>query len=251
MAAECIFCGASPTSGEHVLGRAWIKHLAKQVRPELGAFEFSIVKGYRGKSRLEKTWMAGEPDYVVNCACERCNNGWMERLDTSAHDLLTPLALGESGRLGTLSEIATVSGWAAKVAACAISPYLDDDHSTALGFIRTRLLPAKGTRVWLGYSEVESPEVSMRPVQLRTKPLPFSGVEGYCATFKIHRLVFQVAYLPDPFDQRRESREDWGKYLVQLWPTDYRVVPFPSAATPPIDLIALGFLPTSFVTGEP
>lgn len=98
--------------------------------------------------------------------------------------------------------------------------------------------PPAGTQVWLGYTEVARPQVVVQPSQLGTRGRSLARVEGYCVTFNVHHLVFQVAYLPEPLDPRRESRQDWEKYLVQLWPMNYRVVTIPSEVTPPLDEIA-------------
>jgi hypothetical protein len=80
----CVFCGASPTTNEHVFPR-WIERFLpddRRQRLELTRY------GDSGYDRVvDKIGLA----IRVNRVCALCSNGWMSPLETASIDVLTPL----------------------------------------------------------------------------------------------------------------------------------------------------------------
>ena len=148
---------------------------------------------------------------VVNCACGRCNSGWMERLDKRAQPLVSPFARGEVGRLASVADTATVSAWAAKIGMCLASVVVEGGGCRdEAALLREQHVPPKGVSIWMGASLAQFPQMWSHQYQLSDRPMLAQGVEGYSSTFKIHGVVFQVAYLPEPIDPSRNPGEDSG-----------------------------------------
>ena len=131
---------------------------------------------------------------VVNCACGRCNSGWMERLDKRAQPLVSPFARGEVGRLASVADTATVSAWAAKIGMCLASVVVEGGGCRdEAALLREQHVPPKGVSIWMGASLAQFPQMWSHQYQLSDRPMLAQGVEGYSSTFKIHGVVFQVA----------------------------------------------------------
>jgi hypothetical protein len=93
-------------SDEHVLP-TWI---AKLVATEGGRFETFTHKEGRLIRHFESVDNLG---VVARVVCERCNNGWMERLETSVRRSLVPMIQGRSVDFDQAT-IRTLARWATK-----------------------------------------------------------------------------------------------------------------------------------------
>lgn len=174
----------------------------------------------------------------------------MERLDKQAQPLVTPFTRGEPGRLASLREITLVAAWATKIGMCLASVVVETEgQRREAGLLRERPLPPDSVWVWMGASLAQFPQMWSHQYQLSDRPVLTNGVEGYVSTFKIHGVVFQVAYLPEPIDPSRKPGEDWGQHLVQLWPLTFRQVVFPPVAGKQLNEIDLILLSRSFALG--
>lgn len=96
----CIFCGASPTSNEHVIPKWAAKTVEQDPR---GIAEDSLhqrfiqAKGQAIKKQFE--WVSKKPvDFTANCVCSACNGGWMEGIEAAARPIVTRMIQG-----GTIS----------------------------------------------------------------------------------------------------------------------------------------------------
>ena len=88
---RCIFCGAHPTTREHIISRWIYDVIAQDPRglPERGEQRrFSSDGG-------DRSWQTSKPNLVANCVCEGCNSGWMSAIEVSAKPMLSAMIKGE------------------------------------------------------------------------------------------------------------------------------------------------------------
>ena len=104
----CIFCGAEgKLSREHVFPR-WLEELF----PDLG--EVDYLRRLVTFSTDQHDKRPGPSfDVVVRDVCRDCNHGWMERLESQARPILTPMLL-DVPRVVTAVEEHIVATWATK-----------------------------------------------------------------------------------------------------------------------------------------
>ena len=78
----CVFCGGKPVSSEHVWSD-WITKLFAQI----GTVNVNFTWG--------ASWKTAKLDLRVNRVCTRCNNDWMNDLETQVRPFLEPMVLGK------------------------------------------------------------------------------------------------------------------------------------------------------------
>ncbi len=104
----CIFCGQRPLTDEHV----WPQWLSGVI--SLGKMvDVSRASGAEGVANTRQSWTAPPFTTTVKRVCERCNTGWMSRLEDSAKPLLTPMISGQSAVLSP-DDQRVVAIWAFK-----------------------------------------------------------------------------------------------------------------------------------------
>src|SRR5437899_293240 len=106
-----IFCGARPTTGEHVMSH-WTHPLLPErptARPEMGV----SIEYLNGKTDGGSFKTRAVRDWKVKCVCQpRCNGGWMKtEIEDPAIPILTPLIRGEEKRLFA-EDLAVIARWA-------------------------------------------------------------------------------------------------------------------------------------------
>jgi hypothetical protein len=98
---ECIFCGGGPVSQEHVWSQ-WLLDL--------------VPAGNLLANRGDRAWPAKTIELTVGAVCQdRCNGGWMSRLENACKDIITPMVNGEAVTLDR-EQRARLSAWAVKTA---------------------------------------------------------------------------------------------------------------------------------------
>ncbi|MGO9490496.1 MAG: hypothetical protein ACLQBB_15915 [Solirubrobacteraceae bacterium] len=144
----CIFCGGTPLTKEHVVGR-WARRFDK-------AAQASIVQicHREGRSREQNEWSALPYDRRARVVCAACNNGWMSQLESAASGLLHPDELDK--RFLPEAEQALLARWALKTALVLNASQQPSRRVVSPEFTsrfgREQLLPA-GVEVWLGSYE--------------------------------------------------------------------------------------------------
>jgi len=83
---ECIFCGSSDVTKEHLLADWVPRAIQRTRRPRL-----NFIRHFES-GRTEDQY--GEQQLAATVTCRECNNGWMADLDNGASQLLKPLARG-------------------------------------------------------------------------------------------------------------------------------------------------------------
>lgn len=88
----CIFCGATPTTQEHIVSRWCYEVVSEDPRgvPAKGVTTRSNSKGV-----LQK-WTSAKPEFIANCVCGRCNNGWMSDIEDAAKPALAGMIRGQA-----------------------------------------------------------------------------------------------------------------------------------------------------------
>ena len=104
----CIFCGAQvKLSREHVFPQS-----LRELFPDIG--EGDYLRRLVTFSTDEHHVRSGPPfDVVVRDVCGDCNHGWMERLESQARPILTPM-LRDEPRVLTAPDQHVVATWATK-----------------------------------------------------------------------------------------------------------------------------------------
>src|SRR4051794_20848214 len=114
----CIFCG-SPTnkkSKEHVLPR-WLENYV----PSHATRSFRLVDiddwgPERETDAVERDLPIGTYEQVAGGVCKRCNETWMERLESEVRPILIDIFAGGTRRL-THAERSILAAWVWKTAA--------------------------------------------------------------------------------------------------------------------------------------
>lgn len=107
----CAFCGGGNVSDEHFWPQ-WAEPLLPNGR-ELSYVEYSNHLHADDTERKPSRHMRRQGSVInktVRAACERCNSGWMSRLEMAVQPILTPLALGEVGALSVADQL-TLARW--------------------------------------------------------------------------------------------------------------------------------------------
>jgi hypothetical protein len=222
---SCIFDGRSPTTNAHIFREGWIRDLT----PEVEVLRHVHTRHEPG-SEFEKEWRTERASFKVNCACGRCNAGWMNDLDLAAEDMfVTAAAKGRSAKLLRPSDKRTVARWCVLVATLfdqgQAQPRLDRTfHEAFYG----GAIP-EGVGVWL--SSVVPDDKA--PVAFAfVKDLISEDEDGtdllppaYFATFGVRHLVAQVmipfSSAPTSIRVRRHTSGGIlgsGGILRALWP---------------------------------
>lgn len=190
---NCIFCGGSPTTREHIFAR-WL-------RP---------IVGYDGKKSSRRTTRDTDFDTTdlthrpgidvqsnvmniqVRLACGPCNGGWME----ADKAVIEPLVRGEAVDLSTEAQI-PVARWAMKTAMT-----LARSDPTRPNFVPDSLahslyqhrVPPDGTGVWIGSRNASSTRVGYRTggEALRIGGTPVEGTFFHTACICVGELALLV-----------------------------------------------------------
>lgn len=113
-ARPCIFCGSRENiSQEHVVPN-WLRKVIPRVDESHGFTGFSIRRLPDAKSIIYQPGIAFAEGNIANrrvyMVCQRCNNGWMSRLQNELKPILTPLILGTGQTSKACDSIALRSG---------------------------------------------------------------------------------------------------------------------------------------------
>jgi hypothetical protein len=85
----CVFCGASPTSREHILP-SWLREGPGKVNSV--PYQKTVIVDPDDTILRAARHKFGE--MVVKCVCEPCNNGWMQEMAGNVKEFLLALIIG-------------------------------------------------------------------------------------------------------------------------------------------------------------
>lgn len=217
----CAFCGGSgPLTREHVLGN-WLSKIGLENEP---------VEHFAGPlNRLPKAMGVGAPfQQTVRNVCGECNNGWMGSLEGIAKRVLTPLILGEPGRISDEDQPA-IAMWLQKTALVSMLLSSADDRAQGYGLPpaeygalyaqRAALAPLQSSMFWAGRykGELRLGSVWVTPLAVGVEGLPEPELpHGYAMTIALGALVLHgVRFTHPPFVVDIASHDF---LLQQLWP---------------------------------
>lgn len=198
----CIFCGQQSVTKAHVLPQ-WLEGIT--VKPN------SLTQRRVGlpPSKRREPKLYAENVRVV-CQ-ERCNGGWMNRLEDAAKEAVTSLVHGEQMSLRPLGQIA-VARWASMVAllACYLQPKLHVPRDYPALFYNFKE-PPPITAVWIASYDLAGgrAESYLRgPLRIPWSdrpplPRPAGAVErpninGYAITINVWHFAFKVMVFEPP-----------------------------------------------------
>lgn len=230
--AGCVFCGAKPTTNEHVFPR-WLL----EVIPGAGQLTHTWAAP-AGSDSVSRTWTTDVLDFKAKVVCGPvCNNGWMARLETRARPFLEPMIRGHRSVL--LPEGArTIAYWTLKTAVM-IDFAQEAEHRSAPASVYPELYAAKDvlsqTFVWVAACDFGAAALG-RARTLNLKPSDPQPV-GFGATICVGHLVLEIIRVPKKDEKTLEIRGQLAPNIRRLWPYT-NVVNWPPAAVFDRDQVA-------------
>jgi hypothetical protein len=249
VARGCIFCGRSPTTDAHIFRKGWFKTLF----PHVGRFRHVHTRS-EGEDPFETEWRKTSADFKVNCACDSCNSGWMEKLDLAAEELFaTSAALGYPVRVESSADRHTLARWCLLVAAlfdqAQRPPRLGEPVHHAL--YRGDIPPDIG--VWLAatdFPEADEPlarahakdwgQELQEPEGTETlsEPARSHTAQGYFLTFGVLRLLAQVFVPLEQTGRGVAARRIGNAAAIRpLWPDSLKPLDWPPPESIPREQI--------------
>jgi hypothetical protein len=215
----CIFCGDSGLSSEHVWPR-WGKPYvgASGLQPHERILEVA------GRPTARDTYDAEVFDQKVRAVCERCNNGWMSRLEQRAKPLLLDLMAGRAHVL-TRSDQQTLAVWAAKTTFVANETF---PHPTGIAGEQRRYLarmgapPPRSIVMWVGaYAGAQPGQFHQRGMAVsRPGERVTDGDDPnmWAATLSLGAVLFHLVGCADPKVLNVGAIAIGDLRLARLWP---------------------------------
>lgn len=106
---ECIFCGDSDMTEEHLIAAWVLRAFHRQRRPDPG-----FSGGFTGPHQMRLS--PEEPISTAKVVCRSCNNQWLSVIDNAAAEVLKPLIRGDDTVTLDEGEQAVFAAWIYKCA---------------------------------------------------------------------------------------------------------------------------------------
>ncbi|WP_421996975.1 hypothetical protein [Reyranella sp.] len=231
--AECIFCGATPTTDEHIFSR-WTHKYMLPAKP-------GKAKSYVAVKHIDRVVGANFKlpgpirDWQIRCVCGPCNNGWMSQLDTAVEPLMMPLILGQQTRLFE-KQCEQIAAWAVMKSMVVHNKWV---HHTRRKFLKKAKRPPKDWAVWIAnYNRRDwEGEWLSWPVAVRTdaekSPRRKAAYNAHVTIQIIKDLYIHVTNLPyEGFAAKFRFRRSDGAGLnvVRIWPYTGTSIVWPQKA---------------------
>lgn len=233
MARSCIFCGARPTTREHVWP-AWLRRrlVSESTMQHTGLLELrgEVTELY---SYDDKPYKA-----TANVVCAACNNGWMSRSEEAAKSYLAGMVEGRGRELHEGGQL-HLARWAllkAIIFDCAAPRQAQSSNAALVEHLHVHGEPSPaGCRIWMAAYGGELPGfTALTALAVGTDEDAYTGERNvWVRTFSVGPVVFQVfstttAALAD-YDPAWQTLPDPPRVL-QIWPTggSLRWLPEPS-----------------------
>lgn len=215
----CGFCGKpGKISNEHL----WAKWLGRLLGPANMTVEIQ-------REDKSVTWESQDLDVQIQLPCTTCNNGWMSDLESTVEPIITPMIKPGTARALDVAHQTVLAAWMMKTAMVAepLSPMRPHYYTPAeRQFLMDRLTPPAGVRIWIGRYRGRF-RCHSSADHLRSPKPGGLLLPGYCSTFAVGHLAFQVfSYRrsrgqPEYFRVRRGF---WSRTLLQLYPPTRGVI---------------------------
>ncbi len=218
MARQCIFCPRPVDSKEH-LWSEWILEEFRS-RPELQ----KPIRFSKGKTAAR--WIHN-PEVLISCVCQGCNNGWMSDLEIHNKPHMLPMLLDKRVSLEPQQQ-KSLARWAilkAMVLEAANrerdSFYTDEERST---FKPPSSSIPVGTNVWIGRFSGIGFHTGGTGIFRPIGNIP-QAIHGHVTTIVVAHLAIQVltAHVLPGFANRGtislgQNPGKWDMNLLQCWP---------------------------------
>lgn len=146
---HCIFCSSdSKLSKEHIFPD-WLKDFLPRDMQQ-HTFKHQIFYPNGVKSREQN--ITGDPkSRKLPVVCEKCNNGWMSRLQEETKPILLPLIQGNKTRLRAKSQM-QLAQWCTMAVMVAefVLPKLIAIPQPSRTYFKETLLPPDNWKIWIG-----------------------------------------------------------------------------------------------------
>ena len=216
----CIFCGAdAKLSREHVFP-LWLRELSPT------SARATISAASSRSPSTSTTFGRGAPfDVVVRDVCRDCNHGWMEKLETQARPILTPM-LQDEPRVLTAPEQQVVATWATKTMLTMQGANIGGERIVGLDRYRwfyDNRTPISVSYVWLcRYSDRTRWPMSIHQWGMTVvhgaegPPNPEGAMNGFGVVYAIGPLTFWLFGYDLPGDLQTSAGSDDAHLLI--WP---------------------------------
>ena len=246
---KCIFCGASPTTWEHVFSRWTHKYLSPRVK---GRAKSSIGREYPDRTITKLVKLPGQMrDWQIKCVCGgthlTCNGGWMREIENASKPVLTPLITGKPVRLTPFDQ-KIIATWA--VLKSIISEQGELTPKTVQYKHKKYIMkhaspPVRGWGVWIGHfdridwiPEMVSRQALLLPNKLaeRRASREATYFNSNATTQVVGKLFIHVMHSPMPnLVTRWRFHLPQGGTLFRIWPPAATSINWPGRPLTDID----------------
>jgi hypothetical protein len=240
MPAPWIFCGKAADSAEYL----WSRALGPEIGKRLPSGPSKYYKAIDGGGRYEMN-AHGMPLYntTIPCVCQRCNNGWMNRLDERTREKTIRLIRNQQARYDQSDTLNLASWLSMKMMVRdqykkTISVFSEADHANFY------LTGKPAERMWIGLCRNES-FLWAGAFHRQARIIGENGITSWEASYTMG-LGVAVAFVE--YSTGRVPRPQIASNRVmQLWP---KPLGFPWPAHPPLNAaqvraIAMRFNPAA------
>ncbi len=177
--------------------------------------------------------------------CERCNNGWMKRLDDRVAKFMAPSLDSEANVSLSLAQQLQLARWATKVALLLALWFHDQPRVRDVALVELNYVPANNftrlyknstmlpehTHVWIG---AVAPWVPVSECMVTSEGVHGAlGSVGYYTAFRLRRMVFFVVgasiTYAHPLDKWLDAERLVGQpqTMLRIWPPLEPVIHWP------------------------
>jgi hypothetical protein len=225
----CMYCRRRADSLEHILGTKIVDTLAQDPRglPLPMTLHVADRDGVRKRSiRGRRTKRGLYTVEFTTPVCQKCNNEWMERIDTRARQHIVPMIRDEPTTVNANAR-AEIADWMTKVALTAhhhLNPGATNRMWT--DWLRTHNSALPDWHVWIG-RYVGAEPLFFVPEDIRVEALPGSvpfpkdgmiAHHGVLATLVIGYLALQIFGIDATGYDMTLTGPTWPS-LLDIWPT--------------------------------
>jgi hypothetical protein len=230
---HCLFCNSTNLTREHL----WPDWLVKM----FPTGDYSV--GRTNPDSLHKEWFQPTIAVMVRCVCDKCNSGWMSRIEGHTKPILKHLVFPSSERPFKLSKRnqTFLAVWAILRSfivdrAGGDPPFHSNDDGITFA-TSTPAVPMRDTCIWLARTPDNFPDGAFLDVQTKLNVEKRVGFQT--ATYALGQVTFQVFHwmgfgTNDGVDFQKLRLSAWHGRTVQIWPlTGLSVIwPPPERLTP-------------------
>ena len=224
-AGRCIFCGGGNLSKEHIFPD-WLQQYVPRTEARTDHRLNRGIEPAFGRSDFEPGKLTNNGDLAsrkLRVACEKCNNGWMSRLQMAAKPLLVPFIAGGWPPL-SMEEARIIAAWATMFSM--VFEWADPTTAVIPQQQRTkfsdqsddmRAPPSSDWSVYIGHQRLFCTDVAHTGVLGAGTTAPLSVTRIAITTLGIGSLVLHTVMMRAP---GLEVPPLYGKdlHLRLLWP---------------------------------